>query len=271
MKNESSQKIYTPFDTGHYRFNAGLRSLVDESTVFEFDDRFDHYIDIKKAVANTLRDEHIGKVDDVAPQIVAANDCIVRALNCDLPDAPPFEAFCSLAMNVQEDLAIMHVPEKGVDRLVATHVCMPSGWSPHEVLGQSFLKIHGVIPEFEAVNRAAPAMMHALTRDGVKERFVWGINFSAQLNRGLGTGWVPFDSGNPELFVRVERQCMIGLPEADAFLFTIRTYIYDAMEFSPALRAKLRDALESWTPAMREYKGVTDEIDPVIAWLESGL
>lgn len=266
------QEIYTPFDTGHYRFSAGLRSLGEGTPIFECDDRFDHYIETKRAVADKLPDQHIGQIHSSDQQIEAANRRIAGELNLELPDTPPFETFCSFAMRMQEDLAIMHVPEKGHDRLVAVHVCAPSGWSPKEVLGQSFLGIHAPIPEFDAVNRAAPSMMRSLTREGAKERFVWGINFTPNLNRSLSDHeWKPFNPENPKVYVRVERQCMIGLPEADAFLFTIRTYLYNAMEFSPELRAKLRDALKSWTPAMRQYKGVSEDLDNVVEFLKREL
>lgn len=278
MPSLSPQHLYTPFDSGHYAFSVGLDVLAPDAGVFEFDDQLSRYRENKDRIRAECEPRHVGAVDFPATLRVSVTHWLQERLSVEHPDSfsqHSLDTFEDIAYQVQDDLAVVHVPTKGEDRLVAVHVCAPSGWDPSKKLGKSFLGIHAPIPEMEPINRNAANMMRALTREGIRQRFVWGIQFDNQLNRHPDVitpeNRIGFDADSPEVFVRVERQCIIGFPEESGFLFTIRPYIYDVATLSSEHRRNLRDALRSLSPAILRYKGIEDDVKPVIAWLESGL
>ncbi|MFP6583178.1 MAG: heme-dependent oxidative N-demethylase subunit alpha family protein [Candidatus Hydrogenedentota bacterium] len=278
MKSLPPQKLYTPFDTGQYSFHVGLETLSQDAQIFSIDDQLPRYRDNKEAIRKSNPGDHIG-TKEISAEL---HESVTRWLVGRTVDEHPEHfspdtatSFEEIALQLQEDLAIIHVPEKGEDRLVAVHVCAPSGWDPSEKLGKSFLEIHEPIPEMQHINKNADNMMRALTRQGIRRRFVWGITFDDALNRHpkviTHENRTHFNPDAPEVYVRVERQCIIGFPEQSAFVFTIRTYMYDVLELSREHRKNLRDALLSLSPAIREYKGITDDVQPVVSWLSVGL
>lgn len=278
MKSLPHQKLYTPFDTGHYSFHVGLETLSEDAQVFSIDDQVPRYHDNKEAIRKSNPGDHIGTSEFSAELRESVTRWLVGRTNDEHPETFPSDtatSFEDIAFQLQEDLAIVHVPEKGEDRLVAVHICAPSGWDPSEKLGKSFLDIHDPIPEMEHINKNAENMMRALTRQGIRQRFVWGITFDGALNRHpkviAHENRTCFDPDAPEVYVRVERQCIIGFPEDAAFLFTIRSYVYDVLDLNREHRKNLRDALMSLSPAIREYKGITDDVEPVVSWLSDGL
>ncbi|MGH8000020.1 MAG: heme-dependent oxidative N-demethylase subunit alpha family protein, partial [Brasilonema sp.] len=71
-------------------------------------------------------------------------------------------------------------------------------------------------------------------------------------------------------FLRIERQVIWGLPEYDAALFTIRTYFRDCREVKKdiILRQKLSYSIQSMTQESLVYKGLLENRDSILAWLE---
>lgn len=185
--------------------------------------------------------------------------------------------FDALASQVQEDLAVVHVAD-GIDRLVAVHITAPSYWDPREKLGKSFAEVHAPVPGIGPLNRKGRELMEAMTRGARYQRFVWSVVTDRRLNHHPEPppDWIAredewlgrrFDPASPELFVRVERQVIVGFEAISAFLFTIRTYLYNVAELSHLHRRRLAQALESMSPASRQYKGVSRDIAAIVAWL----
>lgn len=186
-------------------------------------------------------------------------------------------AFDAVVSQVQEDVCVVRVDDQG-DRLVAAHVCSPSHWDPRNKIGENFVKIHEPVAGIEKVNAKAASLLEALVKDGRYQRFGWGVTTDDRLNhhpeapRGFSGSlgeWSGkcFDSNNPRLFVRVERQTLIGLPDVSAFLFTIRLHFVDCVTLSRAERSALCSALLSMSPEARDYKGLTQSFDAMVEWL----
>lgn len=184
------------------------------------------------------------------------------------------DAFDALCCQVQEDVAIVQRTPDGSDRVVALHLCSPSSWAAEEKIGRDFVVTHAPVPAFGKVAAAANALVDSCIRRGPFVRFTWGIAFSDRLNLhpdpppGLPTALQQRTAYDPErdpLWFRIERQVLWGLPEVDAFLFTIRVFLYDAREIAnhPENGPALRAALESMTPEARRYKGIADVFDRV--------
>ena len=76
-----------------------------------------------------------------------------------------------------------------------------------------------------------------------------GVSVSEWQGRSL-------DSQHSQLYLRIDRQVIWGLPEYEAALFTIRTYFKDCgvVKQDPVLRSKLNEAIESMTPESQVIK-----------------
>lgn len=273
--------------------------------LFQFDDHFDIYRANKQSLRNSLQ-LYAGATDSYIPEISSASSEAIAGslteqhpdqfrlaekrgeyiLNCVLTgdelrfdldwvlldDTRYVSALDALASQIQEDIAILHAPEPGADQLVACHVCAPSGWDPSQKLGKSFVEIHDPVPEMASINAASVEMLHRLIRAGANQRFVWSVTFDDELNRHpAATNLVnqgSFDPKTGELFARIERQVIYGLPQVSSFLFTIRPYMYPVREMSPDLQNILKKAVLSQSPAMLIYKGIENSIEAIVEWFD---
>lgn len=183
-------------------------------------------------------------------------------------DGDYVSALDALAAQVQEDLAVVHVDTAG-DRLVAVHAVAPSGWDPREKVGKDFTDIHAPVAEIEALSRRGSQLMKAVAQGGRFQRFVWGVTTDRELDHHPESpGAAPFDPANPRLFVRIERQVMVGLGPVFAFLFCIHAYFADCATMPRELRMQLRSGLLSMSRESRRYKGIADSFDDIVVWLE---
>lgn len=154
----------------------------------------------------------------------------------------PFkDAFDALAMQVPEDLVIHHVPNGQLNPLKSEqekrdfaakiHLTHCNGWDAEWAINQTFNFIHKGVPRIEKIiPNAIRMMMSFFNKDVIYERIA-AISFknSRVLNRhhDYEKLWLrKFNHKNPDMTIRVERQTITGFPKSEAFLFTIRTYIY---------------------------------------------
>lgn len=186
----------------------------------------------------------------------------------------------ALAMQVQEDLALLELTDNDTDRISALHLCFPNHWAAQEKIGQSFLHSHALVPGMEKINRQIQPLLSNLLERGPYVRFAWGLATDQRLNHHPiapqnmdNAQWQGrhFDPTNPELYLRVERQVLKGFPTINTLLFTIRTYFYDVanLKQSAAKRQALLSALETMSSETLRYKGLTQSLPLILAWLEN--
>jgi hypothetical protein len=191
---------------------------------------------------------------------------------------PPYNsALDAVAAQLQEDIALVEVNGSDHDRLTALHLCFPNHWSAEDKIGGSFGAVHAAVPGFERIARQSNKLLNGLVRDGPFVRFAWGLATDTRLNHHpqrpsnspTATDWHGrnFDSERPELFLRIERQVTHGLPEANAFLFTIRTYLEHVSSLSQNEIKLLRQAIETMNPETLRYKGLASHTTEILTWL----
>ncbi len=177
-----------------------------------------------------------------------------------------FDALCS---QVQEDTAICQL-EGEKDWLAAIHLSAPNHWSPADKIGKPFSAVHEPVPGMEKLNQQYFKMLVTAVQKGPFFRFAWGIATDTRLNHhpvpppGVDPGhWHgrKIDADGGPIYLRVERQTLIGLPACNAFFFTIRTYFYDIDDLSTGEKKALLMAVESMTPQALAYKGLTGTLD----------
>ncbi|MFN2455475.1 MAG: DUF3445 domain-containing protein [Pyrinomonadaceae bacterium] len=192
-------------------------------------------------------------------------------------------AFDGLCSQVPEDIAVVSLAPEGNDYLTAIHLCSPSHWAAEDKIGKNFTAIHAPVPGIERINRTAPSLVDAMINKGPFVRFAWGITGDTRLNHhpqpppGLtieqwrGRTFQAKNASSP-FALRIERQVLHGLPELNAALFAIRVYFISGEEIraNERERALLRAALLSMTPESRAYKGLDENMEDVIAWLDNG-
>lgn len=188
--------------------------------------------------------------------------------------------FDALVSQVQEDVAIVQLDAADNDRVVAVHVTAPSFWNPPSKLGKTFAEVHEPVPGMDKLNRQAPKITAMLAKDARYQRFGWSVTTDRRLNHhsippanliGSKQDWygAPFDPAQPEAYVRIERQVLIGFPHVSAFVFTIRPYLLDCKTLTQNERLALAEAMQSMSPKTREYKNIAHHAETIIAWLQN--
>lgn len=178
--------------------------------------------------------------------------------------------FDLLANQLQEDLAIV---SRDAERhwLSAIHLCFPNRWCARDKIGRTFAEIHEPVPHFGSIAARQSHLVNAMIDRGPYTRFVWGLSLDGELDHHPQTAShsARFDPEHPRLFLRVERQCVVGLPEFDCALFTIRTYHYELKRECPALAPRVRASIASMDDQTLRYKGIDASRDELLGWLES--
>jgi hypothetical protein len=201
--------------------------------------------------------------DYVAGQVVAAG----WASDAALADRSLHE----IVLGLQEDLAIAELgdgAEHDTTRVTYLDVALPSGWVPWTKRGRTFAEVHKPIPGIERVR--GDALMAGIIRGGeTGVRFVWGIQFDHRLDQHPKRGRATTFDRARGLWLRVERQVVVGLPDLGAMLFVIRPYAVPMAEvLADRARARaLTSAIDSMSERELRYKGLQHVRDDVLAYL----
>ena len=243
---------YTPYRDG-YSVLPGLHKL-DNLPIFEKDEHYDYYLAEKK---NACANQQVFLEHDISAAIYLK---ICNYIRTQVPELTAPFTFESIALQLQEDLAIHRYAEEK-DWLAACHVCFPSNWLPEEKIGRSLSMIHEPVPGMRLENSLK--MVHSVIHHGPYYRFVWGPIFEKQINFHPSIKRRSFDPANPMVYVKVERQIIIGFPDEESFLFILRQHLIEPQELDyPALYKACKEMNE----AQRKYKGVTK---PLLDYLQT--
>lgn len=207
-------------------------------------------------------------------------DSQLELSGCEGEPAPRYaSALDALCCQIQEDIAITGI-EQGQDTITFLHLCLPNYWSAEEKIGHSFLNAHMPVPGMERINRQAGALLTTLMQRGPFERFTWGLTSDTRLNHhpeappGIAADeWRGrrFDPQQPQLWLRIERQVTVALPEVQSFLFTIRTYLRDVRSLDAMELKRLMDAINTMPAEIRHYKGIATQQGEIVEYLRQRL
>ena len=298
--------FYFPPASGVYEIKPGLTSLQTDfgngstdKRVFQFDCEYPTYHDNKLKARDESAEKYIclvpGKDYSIVnrfilntlcneyPEFFSFNiktgqlDCRLLGKQLSLSDHASFD---TLAMLVQEDLAVMEIDESGESKIIALHLCAPNHWAAQDKMGKDFISIHAPVPEMERINKRNREINKACLNKGPYVRFAWGLSTDKYLNHHPqppvdkeSQQWCgrQFNPDDPELFMRVERQTLTGFKNEGQILFTIRTYFYDVADLNTQYRRLLLNAIYSMTDETLSYKGIMASKNDICHWLESSL
>jgi dimethylamine monooxygenase subunit A len=270
---------FNPWKKGSFRptpdlklFGTDFGNGEKDQQYFPINEDFDRYRENKKSVDlshHLLRDglsaEHdeffafwiLGQFAKEHPSLVSVDQGVIKFAHTGDSFLAKEFGLAEMALQVQEDIALVRV-QNGQDKLVFTHICASSHWAPADKIGQSFFDIHVSVPHFEAVNNVASRLMQQCLIKGPFVRFVWGIENSDRLNQHpIVADKRPVDPRLP-LYLRTERQVLLGFPAKGMLLFTI---LVQHQKWEEADKTGLRESLLSMTPEDREYKGLTKDFE----------
>src|SRR3989344_4859438 len=184
---------YRPYMSGKYKVEPGLAPLERDvglgpldTKVFQFTPDTRWFLTNKLECLKEDPSKYIGYADPL-PETLEVVGAMLRAQLFKewgigvSEDNNARNSFQALAMAVPEDICIIQVEKDGSDRLVAAHVCAPSGWDPRQKLGKSFREIHEPVGDIAKIRAQAPSLVQALVR-GRYKRFGWGIRVDNRLN-----------------------------------------------------------------------------------------
>ncbi|RFC51000.1 MAG: Protein of unknown function (DUF3445) [Verrucomicrobia bacterium] len=160
---------------------------------------------------------------------------------------------------LEPDFLLLSPDATGAFRLRGGALCFPTGWALEEKLGHTLDFIHGVVP---GLNPAlASPIQQFLTRLKPGVAFLrdnWGLVANAELNQHPARALAPpvLPVALDRLWLRVEHQALVALPQTGGVLFGIRLALHrlDQVALDPAARAGLKQALGSMPAEVAAYK-----------------
>lgn len=177
-----------------------------------------------------------------------------------------------LAANWEPDVLLLSREPDGIFRLRGGALCFPTGWALAEKLGLTVGEIHGVVPGLNpAIGRALDQFLAGLQPGAALHRDNWGIAATSALNlhpvRGLPGPQLPVNLS--ELWLRVEHQALVALPETRGILFGIRIALHrlDEVAADSTVAAGLSRALQTMPSELAAYKRIDNVRDALITAL----
>lgn len=152
-------------------------------------------------------------------------------------------------------------------------VCFPSSWRFEEKVGKPLEVIHTPVPHLnEQLASPIHNFLSRLKPGAAWCRANWGLSRSPELNqhpaRGLPKLRPPLRED--EVWLRVEDQALVALPESRGVLFGIRMTVLPLAEVKrhPAAARGLARALRTMPEAMLDYKSLLAAKDELLRLLQ---
>ena len=259
----------------------GLRPL-DPAGWIEVDDHYEADLAQKRALLRDHRDQVLAVVDDPDGAVRVASQELLDRVVAHLADHEPGRAptvpadlhpVDAAGRLTQEDWCV-HLPdEQGRWRLVAASVCFPTRWDLTTKIGRTLREIHEPVPLYEE-QLADP--MDAYFARMQPEQAVWRLNWNLLDDATLHQPSHAHRPSSPVaeragelLWLRVERQTLVRLPNSGAIVFGIRIHLdpLAALAADPVGLARLAASLDHLPQEVLEDKDLTEIAPAVQEWL----
>jgi hypothetical protein len=179
-----------------------------------------------------------------------------------------------LALTFAEDIAIVDAADATVPWMA---VALPSHWAPEDKVGRHFAQIHAPVADADLVRKAGEGLLRLVSGDERWERFVWNVTDNPRLHThprrvdAARWGHEPAARGLPRAWFRSERQTFIPVPGHGQSLFTIAVdvQLLPQVVDTPERARRLADAVQTMSPAVLQYRGLTGVRDQLLDWLAS--
>ncbi|CAF1909314.1 unnamed protein product [Rotaria magnacalcarata] len=300
---EMSMPIYRPFRDGPFQMTMGLQSLPTHEWI-QIDPNYRQQIQLKQRLLNSPRRNDLFVYKDEAyaasmetlkmliaylpfkyPNMFQRNNSKTKIMNLitkqtfNLIESDHLHPLEIAAYLVQEDLVIMQRdPTEEIYHANALAVCFPSGWLPKSKFGLSLAAVHmPQVPFFQDKLRISMERYFLKLKE---EKPVQRVNWTLQIGDNLCSieigdnqnETITKENAGQLMYLRCERQTLRRLPESDAILFTIKTYmtkIEDLCRKDAKMAKRLAGAVRNWPSEMIEYKGADQYKDGLLGYLDT--
>lgn len=189
-----------------------------------------------RAAADELYRAVLGKLRQDAGYRVGA-DAVLRPDGAEValdPDAP----LLTLGRLVQEDLCLMQ--QRGDEHvLTGAMLCFPASWTLAQKIGKPLTGIHVPVPHYDdGMARRVQRLFDAIRVGQPLMRFNALIYDDPVLHQPRTEGTArprPVE----KIYLRSERQCLMRLPQTQAVVFSIHTYVVRIASLTEAEREGL--------------------------------
>jgi hypothetical protein len=208
---------HTDQDTEYYK-ESKIKSLTQHQCFSSFDETETH-----KDICQWIVDKYPRKID--------------------------FGNLCEITLQTQEDFVIHKVSD--TDFCHTTSVFFPTGWYPERSIGLPLHVLHHEIPGINLAN--SRKLLEAMVKSGPFERFVWSPIYENKLNFHPNLPRKVFEN---DFWMKIERQCLVGFPQLNCFLFILRPYILNSDELD---LKSLYNSLIKMNDEEKKYKGIKSD------------
>ena len=256
---------YFPLTHDRFEHQFGIRALPDGDSIIESTRERTSEIEIKRQLLQEDPDNYFQAAPSSEPAQREAASLIAQSAAIPVPEPDCSSPLLDVARQVQEDLVVLSGDSASGHPVIAGVVCFPSGWSIRDKMGQSILRVHQSVPEYEsAMGASTDQLLERLKAGRPVWRMNWGVRTSSRLDQSpkhLETlvGEVETlcaQNVGQRCHFRVERQTLSRLPTTHAILFTIHTHHCPLQALTIEQMQILRGVLETCPQATLEYKGI---------------
>lgn len=252
------------FPDGAHRFQMGL-GPVDPMAFFQPRDRTGRVLAERQRWLALDPDRYAALEPEAVPLLAAFARS--QALS-------PALSLTDLGGRLEPDVLFLVPDAAGEYRLRGGVLCFPTGWALREKLGDTVAGIHGVVPGLnQALGPALRQMLARLRPGQAWQRANWGLAATSELNLhpALGRPAPAPPARLEQLWLRVEEQLLMALPDSPGLVFAIRIELarLDDLARDPAAAAGLAHALRAMPPELAAYKRLAS-IRDLLAALLSG-
>ncbi|MFS8586440.1 MAG: DUF3445 domain-containing protein [Acidimicrobiia bacterium] len=185
----------------------------------------------------------------------------------------PASLLVAAARPVAEDLCLLVRRPVGWV-LAAGCVCFPSHWRLRDKVGRPMAEVHGPVPHYaEELSARVDRVLDRLAPGRGSWRRNWLVHVDDRLYAPepapLPDPPLTAADAGDRLWLRSEYQTLRRLPRSGAIVFTIRTQQAPlrVVAARPDLRARMAEAVRSWSDELVAYKGGEGLRGPLLGWL----
>lgn len=167
------------------------------------------------------------------------------------------------------DVVVCRRHADGTHRLDMVHLMFPNGWAAEDAIGKEFNAMHDHVRANDTDKHVVPTspkfVEHLINSGRTYERVgAFSIRLSPEFNRHPEVWEEEVFQNDEPIFLRFERQVIVGVPEHDLMLFFIHTNIVD-FRSRPDL---IYQAIARTTPESRQWYRVEEHGEYFLNYLK---
>lgn len=214
----------------------------------------------KQEVVNS---DQISRAIFFTPESEAPFAEMMSLMGINLP--PNRDGAVALTQMWEPDFVFMQRNEDQDPVMIGASLCMPSSWNPSEKIGHKISEIHSIVPGLNAKIGEGIKRFLSHAKSGMTyERWFWGVAATPQLYMHPEKGYPRLSETTliESIYIRIEHQGFIHLPDSDTVLFMIRPIPILLTEFisSPENATALIRQLATIPSESRLYKSIPESL-----------